>query len=59
MATSDFLEEDTRDLSPQSMANRWINYKQMFLIMYGEHIYLHYKNDMDSLSVLKYEILYL
>lgn len=43
----------------ESKINEWINYKLMFFIMYGKHIYEHYKNDPESVKVLKYEILYM
>lgn len=59
MATSDFLIDEPRDMSPKSMAHRWINYKQMFLVMYGKHIYHHYRGNIEAVAVLKYEILYL
>jgi hypothetical protein len=34
----------------------WINYKQLFKIMYGVSVFEHYKNDSEALIIVRDEI---
>jgi len=54
-----WIDEDDRTFTPKSLCDSWINYKELFLMMYGKHIFEHYQDDIESFKILKYEILYM